>query len=166
MAVAFSPEQFERFITEVLARIAVTNPVTQAESQPNKRTIWDKGFCRLSKFAQGESAWPEWAFDFQTALGSQSVEMKQYLDVVEQRTEIITEDSAIQLDVERAKRIKHMIQGRAEIGDGEEQFDLESGFPPNEEIADNYINANDDDSGGGGPPSPGGTTFKSEEKVG
>ena len=105
MAVALSAEQFERFITEVLGRVAAATPVVQTETPSNKRTIWDKGFNRVSKFAQGESAWPEWAFDFKTALGTQSVEMKEYLDVVEQRAEIMTQDAAIQLDVERARRI-------------------------------------------------------------
>ena len=39
------------------------------------------------------------------ALRSQSVEMKEYLDVVEKQPEIVTQDKAVKFDVERSNRM-------------------------------------------------------------
>ena len=104
MAVAFSNEQFEKFLAEIVGSLARSTPVGHGDN-PNKRTLRDKGFSRVNKFAQGENVWLEWSFDFKTALGSQSVELKEYLDVVEKQAEIVTQQKAVEFDQERAKRV-------------------------------------------------------------
>ena len=106
MAVTLNADQFERFITEIISRVgAATPPGPTAEYHQKKRIIHDKGFNRVSKFAQGEGAWPEWAFDFKTALGAQSMEMKEYLDVTENQSDIITYKDAVNFDVDRAQKV-------------------------------------------------------------
>ena len=55
------------------------------------------------------------------------------------RQNIPTGDPTCPPDVKRAKRIKYMIQGRADIGDGEEQFDLENGFANNNNDGEHLV---------------------------
>ena len=52
-------EQFERFIKEIMGRVAEATSAGQTENQNNNRTLRDKGFNRLGKFAHGKGAWPE-----------------------------------------------------------------------------------------------------------
>ena len=75
-----SDEQFERFIS-IMAQQAAGGRGGGGHSG-SRRTIFDKGFNRVSKFSHGETAWIDWSFDFKVALGAQSIGMKVALDSV------------------------------------------------------------------------------------
>ena len=59
----------------------------------------------MAKFSHGEGEWSDWSFDFKVALGAQSPEMKQTIEVVEKLPEMVTQDQVRQMDEARAERI-------------------------------------------------------------
>ena len=96
--------QLAAVIQEVIARLQpILQPAPPEQGRQHhfaKRTIFDKGFSRLEKFAQGEGAWVDWSFDFKVALGSQSVEMKDTLEFIER--------SAVPLTVAQVRAISEV----------------------------------------------------------
>ena len=100
--VSLSPEQFERFMTEIFGRMAATAPVEGPENITKKRILHEKGFNRVTKFSQGGHLLPEWAFDFKVAMGAQSAHMREYLDHAEKQQDIVSFQQAVNFDTDRA----------------------------------------------------------------
>jgi hypothetical protein len=105
MAISFTPEQFERFLTEMLSRATPVSRRGEGGEGHQRRILTDKGFNRVGKFSHGEGSWGEWSFDFKTALGAQSVELKAYLQGIERQTEVINYARAVAMDEERAEKV-------------------------------------------------------------
>lgn len=105
MAISFSPEQFERLLAEMLSRVTPVARGEGGEGHQRRRILTDKGFSRVGKFSHGEGSWGEWSFDFKTALGAQSVELKAYLQGIERQTEVIKYARAVAMDEERAEKV-------------------------------------------------------------
>jgi hypothetical protein len=103
MAIAMSHEQFMTLMAAVTARAGGQREAGGGGG--GRRTINDKGFNRVAKFSHGEGEWSDWSFDFKVALGAQSPEMKQTIEVVEKLPEMVTQDQVRQMDEGRADRI-------------------------------------------------------------
>ena len=109
MAVTLNQEQFNQFLAEIIAKIAQSTTSTSTSTTTGKgRTISEKGFQRVKKFSHGEAEWQEWSFDYKTALGAQSVDMREYLEAVEKHADIVAYESAAQWNPEKASHVNLM----------------------------------------------------------